>query len=152
MQRHLISAADLTRDDAVLILDTTEEMARVADRPIKKLPTLRGRTVVNLFFEDSTRTRISFEAAAKRLSADVINFSAKGSSVSKGESLKDTALTLQAMGADAVVIRHSSSGSPYTLTKWVKGSVLNAGDGTHEHPTQALLDAYTLRRHLAPGG
>lgn len=105
MQRHLISAADLTRDDAVLILDTAEEMARVADRPIKKLPTLRGRTVVNLFFEDSTRTRISFEAAEKRLSADVINFSAKGSSVSKGESLKDTAQTLEAMGVDAVVIR-----------------------------------------------
>lgn len=112
MQRHLISAADLTRDDAVLILDTAEEMARVADRPIKKLPTLRGRTVVNLFFEDSTRTRISFEAAEKRLSADVINFSAKGSSVSKGESLKDTAQTLEAMGVDAVVIRHGASGAP----------------------------------------
>lgn len=112
MQRHLISAADLTRDDAVLILDTAEEMARVADRPIKKLPTLRGRTVVNLFFEDSTRTRISFEAAEKRLSADVINFTAKGSSVSKGESLKDTAQTLEAMGVDAVVIRHGASGAP----------------------------------------
>jgi aspartate carbamoyltransferase catalytic subunit len=148
MQRHLISAADLTRDDAVLILDTAEEMARVADRPIKKLPTLRGRTVVNLFFEDSTRTRISFEAAEKRLSADVINFSAKGSSVSKGESLKDTALTLQAMGADAIVIRHSSSGSPFQLTRWVHGHVLNAGDGTHEHPTQALLDLYTMRERL----
>ncbi|GAA4657559.1 MULTISPECIES: aspartate carbamoyltransferase catalytic subunit [Streptomyces] len=151
MKRHLISAADLTRDDAVLILDTAEEMARVADRPIKKLPTLRGRTVVNLFFEDSTRTRISFEAAAKRLSADVINFSAKGSSVSKGESLKDTALTLEAMGADAVVIRHHSSGAPHRLATsgWIKGSVVNAGDGTHEHPTQALLDAFTMRRHLA---
>ncbi|MGZ8604975.1 MAG: aspartate carbamoyltransferase catalytic subunit, partial [Actinomycetota bacterium] len=108
----------------------------------------RGRTVVNLFYENSTRTRISFELAAKRLSADVINFSTSGSSVSKGESLKDTALTLQAMGADAVVIRHSSSGSPLTLTKWVKGSVLNAGDGTHEHPTQALLDLYTMRGRL----
>src|ERR671915_321072 len=148
MQRHLISAADLTRDDAVQILDTAEEMARVADRPIKKLPTLRGRTVVNLFFEDSTRTRISFEAAAKRLSADVINFSAKGSSVSKGESLKDTALTLEAMGADAVVIRHSASGAPHRLANWVRGSVVNAGDGTHEHPTQALLDAYTIRQRL----
>ena len=115
MKRHLISAADLTRDDAVLILDTAEEMARVADRPIKKLPTLRGRTVVNLFFEDSTRTRISFEAAAKRLSADVINFSAKGSCVSKGESLKDTAQTLEAMGVDAVVIRHGASGAPHRL-------------------------------------
>ena len=150
MKRHLISAADLTRDDAVLILDTAEEMARVADRPIKKLPTLRGRTVVNLFFEDSTRTRISFEAAAKRLSADVINFSAKGSSVSKGESLKDTALTLEAMGADAVVIRHHASGAPYRLATsgWIDGAVVNAGDGTHEHPTQALLDAFTMRRRL----
>ena len=104
--------------------------------------------MVNLFFEDSTRTRISFELAAKRLSADVINFSAKGSTVSKGESLKDTALTLQAMGADAVVFRHSSSGAPHRLSAWVDGHVVNAGDGTHEHPTQALLDAYTLRRHL----
>jgi aspartate carbamoyltransferase catalytic subunit len=104
--------------------------------------------VVNLFYEDSTRTRISFEAAAKRLSADVINFSAKGSSVSKGESLKDTALTLQAMGADAVVIRHPASGAPHRLAHWVDGSVLNAGDGTHEHPTQALLDAYTMRARL----
>src|SRR5882724_12051652 len=151
MNRHLLSAADLTRDDALLVLDTAEEMARVADRPIKKLPTLRGRTVVNLFFEDSTRTRISFEAAAKRLSADVINFSAKGSSVSKGESLKDTALTLEAMGADAVVIRHQSSGAPHRLAGWVKGSVVNAGDGTHEHPTQALLDAFTMRRRLRGG-
>ena len=148
MKRHLISAADLTRDDALLILDTAEELAQVVDRPIKKLPTLRGRTVVNLFFEDSTRTRISFEAAAKRLSADVINFSAKGSSVSKGESLKDTALTLEAMGADGVVIRHSASGAPYRLANWVRGSVVNAGDGTHEHPTQALLDAFTMRRRL----
>ena len=148
MNRHLISAADLTRDDALLILDTSEELAQVVHRPIKKLPTLRGRTVVNLFFEDSTRTRISFEAAAKRLSADVINFSAKGSSVSKGESLKDTALTLEAMGADAVVIRHGASGAPYRLANWVRGSVVNAGDGTHEHPTQALLDAFTMRRRL----
>jgi len=148
MKRHLISAADLTRDDAVLILDTAEELARVADRPIKKLPTLRGRTVVNLFFEDSTRTRTSFEVAAKRLSADVINFSAKGSSVSKGESLKDTALTLEAMGADAVVCRHSASGAPHRLAHWIRGSVVNAGDGTHEHPTQALLDAYTMRSRM----
>ncbi|SEF48335.1 aspartate carbamoyltransferase [Thermomonospora echinospora] len=148
MKRHLISAADLTRDDALLVLDTAEELAQVADRSIKKLPTLRGRTVVNLFFEDSTRTRISFEAAAKRLSADVINFSVKGSSVSKGESLKDTALTLEAMGADGVVIRHSASGAPHRLANWVRGSVINAGDGTHEHPTQALLDAFTMRRRL----
>lgn len=153
MKRHLISAADVGRDDAMLILDTAEEMARTADRPIKKLPVLRGRTVVNLFFEDSTRTRVSFEAAAKRLSADVINFSAKGSSVSKGESLKDTALTLEAMGADAVIIRHPGSGAPHRLAHagWIHGSVLNAGDGTHEHPTQALLDAFTLRRHLVGG-
>ena len=150
MRKHLLSAADLTRDDALLVLDTAEELAQLADRPVKKLPTLRGRTVVNLFFEDSTRTRISFEAAAKRLSADVINFSAKGSSVSKGESLKDTALTLEAMGADAVVIRHFASGAPHTLAHsgWIQGSVVNAGDGTHEHPTQALLDAFTMRRHL----
>jgi aspartate carbamoyltransferase catalytic subunit len=146
--KHLRSAADLDADTAILILDTAAEMATLAGREVKKLPTLRGRTVVNLFYEDSTRTRISFEAAAKRLSADVINFSAKGSSVSKGESLKDTALTLQAMGADAVVIRHPASGAPHRLASWVDGSVINAGDGTHEHPTQALLDAYTMRSRL----
>jgi len=151
--KHLLSAADLTRDQALLILDTTSELAAVADRSVKKLPTLRGRTVVNLFFEDSTRTRLSFELAAKRLSADVITFSAKGSSVSKGESLKDTALTLEAMGADAVIIRHGASGAPQRLATagWIDGAVLNAGDGTHEHPTQALLDAYTLRRHTRGG-
>ncbi|MDQ3629282.1 MAG: aspartate carbamoyltransferase catalytic subunit [Actinomycetota bacterium] len=150
MDQHLLSAGDLTRDDALLVLDTAEEMRSLSDRPIKKLPTLRGRTVVNLFFEDSTRTRISFELAAKRLSADVINFAAKGSSLSKGESLKDTALTLQAMGADAVVVRHHASGAPHRLAHcaWTSGSVVNAGDGTHEHPTQALLDAFTMRRHL----
>jgi len=147
---HLLSTADLSADDATLILDTAAELARLADRPIKKLPTLRGRTVVNLFYEDSTRTRISFETAAKRLSADVINFSAKGSSVSKGESLKDTALTLEAMGADAVVVRHWASGGPHRLAHagWIRSAVVNAGDGTHEHPTQALLDAYTLRSRL----
>jgi len=151
VNQHLLSAADLTRDDALRVLDTAEELARLSDRPIKKLPTLRGRTVVNLFFEDSTRTRISFEAAAKRLSADVINFSAKGSSTSKGESLKDTALTLEAMGADAVVVRHSASGAPHRLaySGWIRGAVVNAGDGTHEHPTQALLDAFTMRRRLS---
>lgn len=149
--KHLLSTADLSLEDAVLILDTAAEMALLTDREVKKLPTLRGRTVVNLFFEDSTRTRISFEVAAKRLSADVINFAAKGSSISKGESLKDTALTLQAMGADAVVVRHPSSGAPYRLAHadWIDATVINAGDGTHEHPTQALLDAYTLRAHLA---
>lgn len=151
--RHLLSAAELDRDQAVLILDTAAELGTVTDRSIKKLPTLRGRTVVNLFYEDSTRTRISFEAAAKRLSADVLNFSAKGSSVSKGESLKDTALTLQAMGADAVVLRHGASGAAHRLAHsgWIDASVINAGDGTHEHPTQALLDAFTIRRHLASG-
>jgi aspartate carbamoyltransferase catalytic subunit len=145
--KHLVSVADLTREAAIAILDTSLEMSEVNDRDIKKLPTLRGKTVVNLFFEDSTRTRISFEVAAKRLSADVINFAAKGSSVSKGESLKDTAQTLEAIGADAVVIRHHASGAAHMLANsvWVKGSVINAGDGTHEHPTQALLDAFTLR-------
>ena len=149
--RHLLSAADLSRDEATLVLDTAAEMAHLTEgRSVKKLPTLRGRTVVNLFFEDSTRTRTSFELAAKRLSADVVNFSAKGSSVSKGESLKDTALTLAAMGADAVVVRHSASGAPHRLAHsgWITANVINAGDGTHEHPTQALLDAFTMRRHL----
>ncbi len=148
LPRHLLSAKDLDRDQALLVLDTAETLSEIAKRPIKKLPTLRGRTVVNLFYEDSTRTRTSFEVAAKRLSADVINFSAKGSSVSKGESLKDTAWTLEAMGADAVVIRHSASGAPHRLAGWIKGSVINAGDGTHEHPTQALLDAFTMRQRL----
>ena len=146
--QHLLSAGDLTRDEALLILDTARELSQVSERSVKKLPTLRGRTVVNLFYEDSTRTRISFEAAAKRMSADVINFSARGSSVSKGESLKDTALTLQAMGADGVVIRHSAPGAARRLADWVDGVVINAGDGTHEHPTQALLDAYTMRERL----
>ncbi len=148
--KHLLGTETLTREEAILILDTAEQMAATQEREIRKLPTLRGKTVVNLFFEDSTRTRMSFEAAAKRLSADVINFSAKGSSLSKGESLKDTALTLQAMGADAVVIRHWASGAAYQLARgeWLHGCVLNAGDGTHQHPTQALLDAYTARRHL----
>jgi len=152
--RHLLSIADLSTAQAIQILDTAEELSRVSDGPMKKLPTLRGRTIVNLFAEDSTRTRISFEAAAKRLSADVINFSAKGSSVSKGESLKDTAQTLQAMGADAVIIRHSASGAAQRLadSQWMTGSVINAGDGTHEHPSQALLDAFTIRRNLAHGG
>ena len=148
--RHLLSIDDLSKSDALEILDTAVELAHLSEGSVKKFPTLRGRTVVNLFFEDSTRTRISFEAAAKRLSADVINFSAKGSSLSKGESLKDTALTLQAMGADAVVIRHGSSGAAKRLadTHWIQAAVINAGDGTHEHPTQALLDAFTIKQHL----
>lgn len=151
--KHLLSINDLSKVEAISILDTAQEMARVSDGPMKKLPTLRGRTIVNLFAEDSTRTRISFEAAAKRLSADVINFSAKGSSISKGESLKDTAMTLQAMGADAVIIRHSASGAAQRLadSRWMSGAVINAGDGTHEHPSQALLDAFTIRKHLSKG-
>lgn len=148
--RHLLDTQHLSRAEAIKILDVAEDMADTQRREVKKLPTLRGKTVVNLFFEDSTRTRISFEAAAKRLSADVINFSAKGSSVSKGESLQDTAQTLQAMGADAVVIRHGASGAPRTLATsgWITAGVVNAGDGTHEHPTQALLDAFTIRKRL----
>ncbi|MCS3842527.1 aspartate carbamoyltransferase catalytic subunit [Microbacterium sp. AK031] len=146
--RHLLDTRTLDRANALRILDIAEDMSDTQSREHKKLPTLRGKTVVNLFFEDSTRTRISFEAAAKRLSADVINFAAKGSSVSKGESLKDTAQTLQAMGADAVVIRHHASGAPRTLATsgWITAGVVNAGDGTHEHPTQALLDAFTIRK------
>jgi aspartate carbamoyltransferase catalytic subunit len=152
--RHLLSTRDLTRDEAIRILDVAEDMAATQTREVRKLPTLRGKTVVNLFFEDSTRTRISFEAAAKRLSADVINFSAKGSSVSKGESLKDTAQTLEEMGADAVVIRHGASGAPHTLAAsgWIDAGIVNAGDGTHEHPTQALLDAFTIRRRVHGAG
>jgi aspartate carbamoyltransferase catalytic subunit len=148
MKKHLLSAADLSRDDAELVLRTAEEMRSLADRPIKKLPALRGRTVVNLFFEDSTRTRSSFEIAGKWLSADVINVSAKGSSVSKGESLRDTVLTVEAMGVDALIVRHPASGAVARVAQWVDCSVVNAGDGTHEHPTQALLDAYTLRSRL----
>ncbi|MFT4214820.1 MAG: aspartate carbamoyltransferase catalytic subunit [Microbacterium sp.] len=148
--RHLLDTQTLSRADAIRILDVAEDMRDTQSREVRKLPTLRGKTVVNLFFEDSTRTRISFEAAAKRLSADVINFSAKGSSVSKGESLQDTAQTLQAMGADAVVIRHGASGAPHTLATsgWITAGVVNAGDGTHEHPTQALLDAFTIRKRF----
>ncbi|MFA5785504.1 MAG: aspartate carbamoyltransferase catalytic subunit [Actinomycetota bacterium] len=148
MKRHLLSAADLSAEEVLRILDTAVSLQEISARAIKKVPTLRGRTVCNLFFEDSTRTRTSFELAAKRLSADVINFSARGSSVSKGESLKDTALTIEAMGVDAIVIRHPASGAPHRLAGWVKGTVVNAGDGTHEHPTQALLDLYTMRQHF----
>lgn len=151
--KHLYSINNLNYQEAISILDTAISMAEVGGKSVKKLPTLLGRTVVNLFFEDSTRTRISFEAAAKRLSADVITFSAKGSSVSKGENLKDTAQTLEAIGADAVVIRHWASGAAETLANsgWINARVINAGDGTHEHPTQALLDSFTLREKLAPG-
>ena len=154
MIKNLLSAGDLNHADAIRILDTAEELLGVAKRPIKKLPTLRGRTVVNLFFEDSTRTRLSFEAAAKRLGADVITVGAKGSSVSKGESLKDTAQTIAAMGIDAVVLRHGASGAARVLADsgWITAAVINAGDGTHEHPTQGLLDAFTMRKVLNGDG
>ena len=145
---HLLDMAALDADTITAVLDTARAFEQLAARPIKKVPTLRGRTVCNLFYEDSTRTRVSFEIAAKRLSADVLNFSAKGSSVSKGESLKDTALTLQAMGVDAIVIRHHASGAPWQLRRWVDGHVLNAGDGHHQHPTQALLDLFTIRKRF----
>jgi aspartate carbamoyltransferase catalytic subunit len=150
--KHLISVQDLSRADTLHILDTASELDRVTNGGSKLLPTLRGRTVVNLFYEDSTRTRLSFERAAKRLSADVVTVSAKGSSVSKGESLKDTALTLKAMGADMIVVRHPSPGAAHRLAHagWLESRVLNAGDGKHEHPTQALADALTIRAHLRP--
>jgi aspartate carbamoyltransferase catalytic subunit len=152
--RHLLTTVGLGREQAIGILDVAEDMADVATRAVPKLPTLRGRTVANVFFEDSTRTRLSFETAAKRLSADVITFSAKGSSVSKGESLKDTTQTIAAMGIDAVVLRHSASGAAETLASsgWIDAAVVNAGDGTHQHPTQGLLDAYTLRKTLHGAG
>ncbi len=149
MIKHLLSMSQLSADDISKILDTAESLRQVTDRPIKKLPTLRGRTVCNLFYEASTRTRISFELAAKRLSADVINFSGDSkSSIAKGESFKDTAWTLEAMGVDAIIVRHSSSGAPHQLSRWVDASVLNAGDGQHEHPTQALLDLFSIRERF----
>lgn len=146
--KHLISISDLSREQAIKLLDDATELGSVNDREVKKLPALRGKTVVNLFFENSTRTRISFEVAAKRLSADVINFSASTSSLSKGESLKDTAQTLEALGAHAIVVRHPFSGAAHALANrgWISSSIINAGDGSHEHPTQALLDAMTLRQ------
>ena len=148
--RHLVSIRDLSKDSALNLLSVAQDMSQVNDRSIKKLPTLRGRTVVNLFFENSTRTRISFEIAAKRLSADVINVAADSSSISKGESLKDTAQTLEALGADCIVLRHPSSGAAHQLATmgWISSSVVNAGDGTHEHPTQALLDALTMQQEF----
>lgn len=146
---HLLSMDQLSAGDITRILDTAESLRMVTDRPIKKLPTLRGRTVCNLFYEPSTRTRISFELAAKRLSADVINFQADSkSSVAKGESFKDTAWTLEAMGVDAIVVRHACSGAPHQLSQWVNASVINAGDGQHEHPTQALLDLFSMRERF----
>ncbi|MEP7368358.1 MAG: aspartate carbamoyltransferase catalytic subunit [Dermatophilaceae bacterium] len=148
MKRHLLSMNDLDKQGILTILDTAESMHDVQRREVKKLPTLRGRTVVNMFFEDSTRTRSSFELAGKWLSADVINISGKGSSTSKGESLRDTVRTVAAMGVDGFVIRHSASGAAQQVSEWVDAVVINAGDGTHEHPTQALLDAYSMRRRL----
>jgi len=148
MKRHLLSMNDLDKQDIQTILDTAESMHDVQHRDVKKLPTLRGRTVVNMFFEDSTRTRSSFEIAGKWLSADVINISGKGSSTSKGESLRDTVRTVAAMGVDGFVIRHNASGSAQQVSEWVDAVVINAGDGLHEHPTQALLDAYSMRRRL----
>jgi aspartate carbamoyltransferase catalytic subunit len=146
--RHLLSVEDLSTDEILELLSTAESMHDVQRREVKKLPTLRGRTVVNLFFEDSTRTRSSFEIAGKWLSADVINISGKGSSTSKGESLRDTAMTVAAMGVDGLVIRHHASGAARQVSQWVDASIINAGDGMHEHPTQALLDAYTMRQAL----
>ena len=148
MNKHLLSVDDLSVDDVHTLFTTAAEMHDVQRREVKKLPALRGRTVINLFFEDSTRTRSSFELAGKWLSADTINLTGKGSSASKGESLRDTVLTIASMGVDALVIRHSASGACHQVAEWVDCSVVNAGDGTHEHPTQALLDAYTLVRRL----
>ncbi|MBW3645777.1 MAG: aspartate carbamoyltransferase catalytic subunit [Actinobacteria bacterium] len=146
--KHLLSVADLGRDGIEEVLDLTDSFVEVSARAIPKVPALRGRTVVSLFYEDSTRTRLSFEAAAKRLSADTMNFSVGTSAVGKGESLRDTVLTIEAMGVDAIVVRHGSSGVPWQVARWVDASVVNAGDGWHEHPTQALLDCYTLRERL----
>lgn len=143
-QAHLAQIEGLTRDDVVLILETARSFAAVNERALKKVPVLRGRTVAMLFFENSTRTRLSFELAAKRLSADTLSFSASGSSVAKGETLLDTARNIEAMGPDLVVVRHSQAGAPQLLTRAMSGAIVNAGDGQHEHPTQALLDAYTL--------
>jgi aspartate carbamoyltransferase catalytic subunit len=148
--KHLLSSADLSRDDVRMLLSTAAEMHEVQRRDVKKLPTLRGRTVINLFFEDSTRTRSSFEIAGKWMSADTINLTGKGSSTSKGESLRDTVLTIDAMAVDCLVIRHMASGAAHQVAEWVDASVVNAGDGTHEHPTQALLDAYTMEQRLGP--
>jgi aspartate carbamoyltransferase catalytic subunit len=146
--KHLISIEDLDRDEVVRILDVAEQLLPIALRERRPVPTLRGKAVCNLFLEDSTRTRLSFDLAAKRLSAEVLNFSAKGSSVSKGESFKDTALTLNAMGVDCVVVRSHSAGAPLQLASYLDVPILNAGDGWHQHPTQALLDVFTMQRHL----
>jgi aspartate carbamoyltransferase catalytic subunit len=145
--RHLLGIADLVPDEISLILDTAEAMTEIAARPIKKVPTLRGRTVVNLFFEPSTRTRMSFEVAEKRLSADTLSIAVAQSSVTKGETLLDTVRNLEAMAPDMIVMRHASSGAPHLLARLCRSAIINAGDGMHEHPTQALLDAFTIREH-----
>jgi len=146
--KHLLNTADLSGDDIVALLDLTDSSVEISARNIPKVPTLRGKTVASLFYEDSTRTRLSFETAAKRLSADTMTFSVGTSSVKKGESLRDTALTIEAMGVDAVVVRHGSSGAPHRVASWIDAAVINGGDGWHDHPTQALLDCYTLTRRL----
>ncbi|MGB2958300.1 MAG: aspartate carbamoyltransferase catalytic subunit [Bacteroidota bacterium] len=146
--RNLLGLDGMKRDDIQLILDTAVSFREVLDRPIKKVPTLQGKTIVNMFFESSTRTRLSFELAERRLSADVLGFQATGSSVSKGETLKDTARNIEAMKVDMVVMRHSASGAPHYLSRIIEANVINAGDGAHEHPTQALLDMYTIRERL----
>ena len=152
MKKHLLSIDDLTTDDIAMLFATATEMHEVQHRDVKKLPALRGRTVINLFFEDSTRTRSSFEIAGKWLSADTINITGKGSSTAKGESLRDTVLTIASMGVDAMVMRHSASGAAEQVSHWIDAAVINAGDGTHEHPSQALLDAYTLQRRFGRDG
>ncbi len=145
--KHLLGIEPLSASDILTILDTAESMAEISTREVKKVPILRGKTIINLFYEASTRTRSSFELAAKRLSADISNFSKSTSSVVKGETLKDTIQNLEAMNTDAIIIRHASSGSPHFISSFCSSSVINAGDGTHEHPTQALLDAFTIRQH-----
>jgi aspartate carbamoyltransferase catalytic subunit len=147
VKKDLLGIADLTREDIYLILDTAEAMREIGQRPIKKVPTLRGKTVVNLFYEPSTRTRTSFEIAEKRLSADTLNIAVAASSVLKGETLVDTALNIEAMAPDVIVLRHASSGACHLLSRICRSRVINAGDGMHEHPTQALLDAFTIREH-----
>ena len=147
MKKDLLGIADLTRDEIYEVLETAEAMREIGQRPIKKVPTLRGKTVVNLFFEPSTRTRTSFEIAEKRLSADTLNVAVGASSVLKGETLADTALNIEAMAPDMIVLRHASSGAPHLLSRICRSRIINAGDGMHEHPTQALLDAFTIREH-----
>ncbi len=148
-RQHMLALEDLSADEILAVLDTARVLTEVSTRSVKKVPALRGKVMVNLFFEDSTRTKTSFSLAAQRLSADVIDFSVSTSSVSKGETLRDTARNIEAMGVDAIVIRHRSSGAPHLIAQAVNCSVINAGDGSHEHPTQGLLDLFTIREHIA---